>query len=177
MAQIQSLAGLQKAIHRQVRARAMTVLRWTVGVVYIWFGALKLFNVTPVGQLVKDAVPFPTPSWFVPALGALEIVMGLWFLTARQLHRLLPLFVVHMLGTFSVLIFLPGVAYQHHQPWELSMTGEFVVKNIVLLTAGLIVCVQPRGILPGLPATAAHAQGPAGAEQSRGEKVGVGARH
>ncbi|MER5641465.1 DoxX family membrane protein [Kitasatospora sp. NPDC002227] len=176
MANIQSLTGLQQTIHRQVRLRAMTVLRWTVGVVYIWFGALKLFNVTPVGQLVKDAVPLPTPSWFVPALGALEIVMGLWFLTGRHLQRLLPLFVVHMLGTFSVLVFLPAQAFQHYRPWELSMTGEFVVKNIVLLTAGLISCVQPRGALPGTAATTAlTAQTATGAEQ-RGEKVGAGTR-
>ncbi|WP_441248436.1 DoxX family membrane protein [Kitasatospora sp. McL0602] len=151
MAHIQSLTALQRNIHQLVHTHAMTVLRWTVGIVYIWFGALKLFNVTPVGQLVRDAVPFPTPDWFVPALGALEIVMGFWFLAGRGLQRLLPLFVLHMLGTFSVLLFLPGQAYQHYRPWELSLTGEFVVKNVVLLTAGLIVCIKPRGSAPGAP--------------------------
>lgn len=141
--QTQAATDIQRTVHRLLQTYATTALRWAVGTVYVWFGALKLFQVTPVGDLVRDAVPFATPGWFVPALGAVEIVMGLWFVAGRSLHRLLPLFFVHMLGTFSVLVFLPGQAYQHYRPWELTMTGEFVVKNIVLLTAGLFVCTQP----------------------------------
>ncbi|QRX90909.1 hypothetical protein [Streptomyces noursei] len=112
----------------------------SLGTVYVWFGALKAADCTPVGKLVRDAVPFTTPAWFVSAVGILEIVVGLWFLSGRRLKWLLPLFAAHMFSTFSVLVFLPGAAFQHANPWELTMTGEFVVKNLVLLSAGLFLC-------------------------------------
>ncbi|MER6046271.1 hypothetical protein ABT168_02060 [Streptomyces sp. NPDC001793] len=133
---------------RQLNRHGLLALRLSLGTVYVWFGALKAADCTPVGQLVRDAVPFTTPTWFVSAVGALEIVVGLWFLSGRRLKWLLPLFVAHMLSTFSVLVFLPGQAFQHAEPWQLTMTGEFVVKNLVLLSAGLFLCSHPDA-LPG----------------------------
>ncbi|MGW5117559.1 hypothetical protein ACWEQ8_19325 [Streptomyces noursei] len=115
----------------------------SLGTVYVWFGALKAADSTPVGKLVRDAVPFTTPTWFVSAVGIVEIVVGLWFLYGRRLRWLLPLFATHMFSTFSVLVFLPGVAFQYANPWRLSMTGEFVVKNLVLLSAGVFLCSHP----------------------------------
>ncbi|WP_102923516.1 DoxX family membrane protein [Streptomyces noursei] len=125
---------------RQLNRHGLLALRLSLGTVYVWFGALKAADCTPVGKLVRDAVPFTTPAWFVSAVGILEIVVGLWFLSGRRLKWLLPLFAAHMFSTFSVLVFLPGTAFQHATPWELTMTGEFVVKNLVLLSAGLFLC-------------------------------------
>ncbi|MFI1625536.1 hypothetical protein ACH4YO_15330 [Streptomyces noursei] len=133
---------------RQLNRHGLLALRLSLGTVYVWFGALKTADRTPVDQLVRDAVPFTTPTWFVSAVGILEIVVGLWFLSGRLLTWLLPLFAAHMLGTFSVLVFLPGVAFQHANPWQLTMTGEFVVKNLVLLSAGLFLCSH-RGTSQG----------------------------
>ncbi|OIJ65009.1 DoxX family membrane protein [Streptomyces mangrovisoli] len=133
-------------------------MRITLGVVYIWFGALKLSGHTPVADLVREAVPFPTPDWFVPALGAMEIALGLWFLTGRALLYAAPVFTLHMAGTFGVLLFVPGQAFVDHQLWELTMTGEFVVKNLVLLTAGLLVCLAT---VPTSPSFASRVPDPA----------------
>lgn len=46
---------------------------------FVWFGALKVANVTPVATLVADTLAFvPLPSTFVlPALGVFEIAAGL----------------------------------------------------------------------------------------------------
>lgn len=68
--------------------------------------------------------------------------MGLWLLIGRRLRLLLPLLVAHLLGTFGVLVLQPGIAFQHGNPLELSVVGEFVVKNLILLTAGVVVCMR-----------------------------------
>ena len=44
-----------------------------------------------------------------------------------------------MIGTFLVFIVLPDVAFLDGNPLKLSVEGEFVLKNLVLLTAGLVV--------------------------------------
>jgi uncharacterized membrane protein YkgB len=51
----------------------------------------------------------------------------------------LVLFALQMIGTFLVLITQPDVAFQHGNPLLLTTEGEFVVKNLVLLSAGLMI--------------------------------------
>lgn len=46
--------------------------------------------------------------------------------------------IAHLSGTFLVLVTQPAVAFQDGNPLALTMTGEFVVKNVVLIAAGLV---------------------------------------
>ncbi|MFJ4192404.1 hypothetical protein [Kitasatospora sp. NPDC089509] len=121
---------------------ALTTLRVCLGLVYVWFGALKAAGVSPAAALVVGTAPFPTPDWFVGALGWFEVALGLWIVLGRILKKVLPFLVAHMTGTFGVLVFMPWSAFQHGNPLVLSMTGEFVVKNLVLLAAGIVVTTR-----------------------------------
>jgi putative oxidoreductase len=125
---------------RQLLGRASPMLlRISLGIVFVWFGALKVAGVSSVGGLVAATVPLLDSAWFVPVLGVVEIVIGVAFATGRLLRVVLPVFAAHMAGTFLVLIALPDVAFQGANPLVLTAVGEFVVKNLVLLTAGLVV--------------------------------------
>src|SRR5215469_5208304 len=55
----------------------LPLLRVSLGAVYVWFGALKLSDSTPVAQLVAKTVPFIPEHIFVPTLGAIEVLIGL----------------------------------------------------------------------------------------------------
>ena len=120
------------------------LLRISLGIVYIWFGALKVGDATPVGQLVAKTVPFLPEKFFVPALGVFEVLLGLGLIVGRYLGIVALLMVGHLAGTFLVLVTQPQEAFQHGNPLMLSMTGEFVVKNVVLITAGLLLATRPR---------------------------------
>ena len=117
---------------------SIPLMRASLGVVFIWFGALKLSNASPVGELVAKTVPFLPANVFVPALGIFEMLLGLGLLIGRRLEIVALLMVAHLSGTFLVLVTQPSVAFQHGNPLMLTMTGEFVVKNIVLISAGLV---------------------------------------
>ena len=125
-----------------VHRLGLTALRGALGVVYVWFGALKIAGISPATDLVTGTVPWPTPSWFVAALGWFEVGLGLWLVLGRGMKWALPLFVAHMIGTMGVLVMMPQAAYQHSDPLALTMVGEFVVKNLVLLTAGVVVATR-----------------------------------
>ena len=116
---------------------SLPLLRIALAVVYIWFGALKLTDSTPVGELVARTVPFLPSHLFVPALGAFEVVLGIGLLAGRRLDLVVLVMVAHLAGTFLVLVTQPDVAFQHGNPLMLTTVGEFVVKNMVLMTAGL----------------------------------------
>jgi uncharacterized membrane protein YkgB len=105
----------------------------------VWFGILKITGQTPVAQLVADTVFWIDPDWFVPLLGVFEALVGFGLLFGRGLRLVLALFILQMIGTFLVLVVQPDVAFQNGNPLLLTTEGEFVVKNLVLLSAGLMI--------------------------------------
>lgn len=122
-----------------LRRHSLTWLRVALGIVFVWFGALKVFDVSPVSTLVGSTVYFVDPDWFVPVLGVVEVIVGGLLIVRRLLRIALLLLVGQMLGTFLVPIVLPEVAFKDGNPLLLTVEGEFVAKNLVLLTAGLVV--------------------------------------
>ena len=135
----QRIRRIDERIAGFLRDWSLTLLRVSVAIVFVWFGALKVFDVTPVADLVADTVYWVDPGWFVPVLGVFEIVVGLGLLVRRQLRLVLALFALQMAGTFLVLVVQPEVAFQDANPLLLTVEGEFVVKNLVLLSAGMVV--------------------------------------
>lgn len=131
-----------------LQRRSVALLRVSLGIVFLWFGALKVTGATPVTDLVASVVYWVDPDWFVPVLGVVEMVVGAGLIAARAMRLVLLLFVIQMVGTFLVLIVRPDIAFQNGNPALLTVEGEFVVKNLVLLSAGLVVGAGVRA-LPG----------------------------
>jgi uncharacterized membrane protein YkgB len=133
------LERLDRRILALLQRAALPLLRLSLGLVFVWFGALKIAGETPVADLVADTVYWVDPSWFVPLLGVFEVVVGIGLLWGRLLRIVLALFVLQMMGTFLVLVIQPEVAFQDGNPLMLTTEGEFVIKNLVLLSAGLVI--------------------------------------
>ncbi|WP_158845824.1 DoxX family protein [Saccharothrix deserti] len=119
--------------------RSVPLLRIALGVVFVWFGVLKVAGTSPVRELVADTVPFLPASWFVPVIGVFEVLAGMALIVAIRVRLVAAVTVAHLLGTFLVLVVQPGVAFQDGNPLLLSVTGEFVLKNLVLVAAALVV--------------------------------------
>ena len=135
------------AMIRFMSAWGIWMLRICLGLVFIWFGALKVFGHSPVVALVAAAVPWFPPETFVPFLGVWEILVGTGLLFRVALRLTLLLFWLQMAGTFLVLVLRPDIAFQGGNPLLLTTEGEFVIKNLVLISAGLVVgsTVQKNG--------------------------------
>jgi uncharacterized membrane protein YkgB len=117
----------------------VTILRIAVAIVFIWFGVLKVIDKSPVEDLVKDTIYFLPEDTFFVVLGVWEIVIGVGLLVPVMLRLTLALFWLQMAGTFLSLIVLPDRAFQDGNPLLLDVTGEFIVKNLVLIAAGLVI--------------------------------------
>jgi uncharacterized membrane protein YkgB len=128
-----------RLIVRFLQRWSIPLLRVSLGIVFLWFGGLKVFGVTPVTDLVAATVYWVDPDWFVPFLGVVEMLVGIGLLTRRGLRTILAVFMLQLAGTFLVLVLLPEVAFQDGNPLKLTVEGEFVIKNLVLLSAGLVV--------------------------------------
>ncbi len=135
---------IDRSISNFLRRWSIPALRVSLGIVFIWFGALKVFDVTPVADLVASTVYWFDPGWVVPVLGVFEIVVGIGLVFRIALRAVLGLFALQMVGTFLVLVLLPEVSFQDGNPLLLTVEGEFVVKNLVLLSAGMVVGATVR---------------------------------
>lgn len=139
--------GIDSKVIRLLRRHSLMLLRISLAVVFVWFGVLKIFGVTPVTDLVTAVVYWVDPSWFVPVLGVFEVFVGLGLLVGVGMRLVLLLLVAQLVGTFLVLLVRPDLAFQGGNPLLLTTEGEFVVKNLVLISAGLAVGSQ----VPSLP--------------------------
>ena len=124
---------------RFMRTYAIDLIRVSLAVVFIWFGALKVIGQSPVAELVARTVYWVSPDVFVPFLGVWETVVGLGLLLGVALRVTLFLFWLQLAGTFLVLLLRPDIAFQGGHPFLLTAEGEFVIKNLVLISGGLVV--------------------------------------
>lgn len=119
----------------------LPALRVTLAITFLWFGALKITNDTPVAEFVANTVnwiPGVSGSWFVPFLGVVEVLLGATLLFGTGLRVVLPLLFAHLTGTFLAIFTQPEATFQGGNPVMLTTEGEFVVKNLILLSAVVV---------------------------------------
>jgi uncharacterized membrane protein YphA (DoxX/SURF4 family) len=92
---------VDERVRALLRRYGPDAMRWTLALVFVWFGALKVANVTPVAGLVADTLAFvPIPSAVVVlALGVFEIVAGALLAAGRMPRPVLAVLVGHLTGT------------------------------------------------------------------------------
>lgn len=117
---------------------ATPALRVSLAVVFVWFGALKATGDSPVAELVGAAVPWVDRGVLVPALGWFEIALGVALLLGRLPRLTLVVVAVHLAGTFLVFVRAPALMVIGDNLLLLTVNGEFVLKNVVLICAALV---------------------------------------
>ena len=117
---------------------SIPALRGALGVVFVWFGGLKVLGVSPAADLVAATVYIVPSELFVPILGVWEVLIGLCLLY-RPLTRVgLLLLALQLPGTFLPLVLLPDVVYVTF-PYALTVEGQYIIKNLVIIAAALVI--------------------------------------
>jgi uncharacterized membrane protein YkgB len=147
------LEAIDFTISQQLSKVAMPLLRISLAVVYIWFGVLKIAGVSPVADIVARTIPFLPKQWVVRFLGVWEVAIGVALLFRVALRPTLVLYALQLVGTFLTFVTQPDRMIQKRNPLLLTTEGEFVLKNIVLLAAGVAVGSTVRRAHEELPAT------------------------
>ena len=117
----------------------ITFLRYSLGLIYIWFGILKPFGLSPAQELVENTVYwFDNPKTFVPILGWWEVLIGLTMCIKPLIRVSIFLLFIQMPGTFLPLILLPEVCFSNF-PFGLTLEGQYIIKNLIIISAALVV--------------------------------------
>ena len=129
---------------------SVMVLRIGLGLVFLWFGVLKFFpGMSPAQDLAVRTIDVLTLG-VVPAgtsivlLATLECTIGLGLIVGKFMRFTLLLLSLQMLGAWSPLLLFPGEAFVRF-PYAPTLEGQYIVKNVVLVGAGLVIGATVRG--------------------------------
>lgn len=116
----------------------VSILRYTLAIVFFWFGIIKPFDVSPADPVVLNGIYFLPFGTFFPVLGWWEVLVGVGLLYERTVKIAVYLMVFQMLGTMIPLVTAPGMTFVDF-PLVPSEVGAYIIKNWVLLSGGLVV--------------------------------------
>lgn len=124
-------------------------LRLALGVVFLWFGFLKYFPELSTAEVlaartisVLTAGHMP-PAISLPVLATWECAIGLGLLTGRLMRVTLFLLFAQMIGTLLPLALFPHDTWKH--AFVPTLAGQYIIKNIVLISAGILIGATVRG--------------------------------
>jgi uncharacterized membrane protein YkgB len=141
---------LDAAITRTLARVGVPAVRIALGIVFLWFGALKLFpGLSPAEDLAARTIQTLTlgtvpPSTSLPVLAVWESLIGLGLLSGRFLRATLLLLAIQMLGTLSPLFLFPTETFARF-PYAPTLEGQYIIKNVVLIAAAMVVGATVRG--------------------------------
>ncbi len=122
----------------QFKRRVLVGLRIALGLVFFWFGVLKVMGYNPVFDIVNASFPMLATNTGNVLLGLLETAIGVGLLFRLFPHVLHTVLFFHMMGTLSVFVTAPELMFSPSFP-ILTLAGEFVFKNVVLAMSGLVI--------------------------------------
>jgi len=128
----------------------LTFLRVSLGIVFLWFGALKFFpGLSPANDLAARTIEqlsggLVGPSTSVPILATWECLIGVGLLLGVFLRAVLLLLGIQMIGTLTPLVLFPGDVFTH-VPYAPTLEGQYIIKNAVLISAAIVLGATVRG--------------------------------
>jgi uncharacterized membrane protein YkgB len=154
---MQQLDALDRVIASFMQRWGTAALRYSLALIFIWFGILKPLGLSPAEELVLktvDWMPVLSPRTWLGIIGWWEVAIGVTFCFRYTIRLAIALLAMQMFGTFLPLIILPEVTFQPGRiPYALTIEGQYIIKNLLIISAALVIGGTVRGALPKDEAT------------------------
>jgi uncharacterized membrane protein YkgB len=121
------------------RRAFLPIARFSIFIIFFWFGLLKLLGLSPAGPLAEALITktvgmhYFDPLFYV--LAAIECMIGILFLFPKATRVVVPLLLFHMLIVCSPLILVPEYTWQ--QFGVPTLEGQYIIKNAVVIAVAI----------------------------------------
>lgn len=128
----------------------LPILRISVGLIFVWFGGLKFAEgmspaqdlaIRTIQQLSFNLVPEKT---IIIGLAIWEVAIGIGLIFKLFLRETLLLLFLQMLGTFTPVFLFPSEVFVQF-PLALTLEGQYIFKNLVIVGAAIVLGATVRG--------------------------------
>ncbi|MDD5050699.1 MAG: hypothetical protein PHV93_03080 [Candidatus Pacebacteria bacterium] len=122
-----------------LRKISIPLARFSIFLVFFWFGALKVLGLSPASVMVKtllhSTMPFMDPPTFLIFFGLFEMLIGILFLIPGLERVVIPLLFIHMITTVLPLFILPKMVWT--SVLVPTLEGQYIIKNIAIIAAAI----------------------------------------
>lgn len=126
---------------------ALLLIRLSLGIAFLWFGALKLFTTGDGISLLQKSLPtaLAFSQLFSFLVAFLEILLGISFLSNKFIRSAsIIAFLYLIITSFFIMI---SVGFDPRFP-VLSTAGESTIKNLVLAASALMLISTKSNRIP-----------------------------
>lgn len=139
-----SIENVDRDIIHFFRKISDPLARFGLFIVFFWFGALKVLDLSPatpmVLELFNKTISFISFPVFIVLFGIFEMIIGLMFVIRGLEREVIPLLFFHMFTTALPLILVS------HMTWTgflvPTMEGQYIIKNVVIVAAAIAVAAH-----------------------------------
>ncbi len=138
------------AVTHWMARNGILLLRISLGFIFIWFGALKFIpGMSPAEDLAIRTIDMLSFGLFqeqtiIIGLAVWELAIGIGLMFKLFLRETLLLLYLQMIGTFTPVILFPSEVFTVF-PYALTLEGQYVFKNLVVVSAGIVIGATVRG--------------------------------
>jgi uncharacterized membrane protein YphA (DoxX/SURF4 family) len=135
--------NIESIVVEWMRVNGFFLLRVSLGIVFFWFGFLKFFpGVSPAQELAIRTISVMTfgliPDMIIiNGLALWEVLIGLGLISGKFMRETLILLFLQMAGTFMPVFLFPEEVFAHF-PYAPTLEGQYIIKNIVIISAGIV---------------------------------------
>lgn len=134
---------LDRIISGFMQKLGIYALRLSLGIIFFWFGLLKVVGLSPAADLVKATVewmPLFGPGFWLVVIGFWEMAIGVTFLIKKTIRIAILLLFLQMSGTFMPLFILPEITFQTgYLSFAPTLEGQYIIKNLLIISAALVI--------------------------------------
>lgn len=141
---------LDRRVTGWMARNGLILLRLSLGLIFFWFGFLKFFPGTSSAEgIATQTIEILSFGLLPPRLSVIllaiwECVIGIGLIIGVGMRVTLLLLFVQMLGTITPLFFFPAETFLL-TPWVPTLEGQYIIKNLVLISAGIVLGATVRG--------------------------------
>jgi uncharacterized membrane protein YkgB len=128
----------------------ISFLRLSIGIIFIWFGGLKYFSgMSPAEDLAVSTIEILSFG-LLPSnialflLATFEVIIGILMTTGKYLRFTILLLLGQMFGTMSPIVLFPDIVFADF-PFALTIEGQYIFKNFVVISAAIVIGATVRG--------------------------------
>lgn len=141
---------IDKFITHAMARFGIPLLRYSIGLIFIWFGALKYVpGLSPAQELATSTIDLLTFG-LIPLqlslilLATLEVLIGVLIVSGKWIRLSIFLLFFQMAGTLTPVFLFPELVFTQF-PYALTMEGQYIFKNFVVISAALVIGATARG--------------------------------
>lgn len=111
--------------------------RWLLGLLFVWFGALKVAGQPSATSIIAKTIYLGDPAFTIPALGVWEVCIGLCLLIRPLLRLAIALMLIRLPGTLIALVVKFDECFSG-SVFTPTIQGQYLMKDAALLCAALV---------------------------------------